>query len=78
MYGPKKVCRMNKKSATAKERKPGLPDFSWSKHTKTGKIYQMNTNNTKWPLNIPKGRKIFQMVIKYANSFHFKTLQNVP
>jgi hypothetical protein len=38
-------------------RAPGLPDFSWSKHTKTGKlhipndpeIYQMATKNTKWP-----------------------------
>jgi selenocysteine-specific translation elongation factor len=26
---------------------PGLPDFSWSKHTKMGKIYQMNRNYTK-------------------------------
>jgi hypothetical protein len=25
----------------------GLPDFPWSKYTKTGKIYQMNTNYTK-------------------------------
>jgi hypothetical protein len=25
----------------------GLPDFSWSKHTKLGKIYQMTINNTK-------------------------------
>jgi hypothetical protein len=24
----------------------GLPDFSWSKHTKTEKIYQMTTNYT--------------------------------
>jgi hypothetical protein len=23
------------------QHKPGLPDFSWSKHTKSGKIYQM-------------------------------------
>jgi hypothetical protein len=28
---------------------PGLPDFSWPKHTKTGRIYQMNINYTKWP-----------------------------
>jgi hypothetical protein len=28
---------------------PGLPDFSWSKHTKMGNIYQMNTNYTKRP-----------------------------
>jgi hypothetical protein len=24
----------------------GLPDFSWSKHTKMGKIYQTTENNT--------------------------------
>jgi hypothetical protein len=28
---------------------PGLQDFSWCKHTKTGKIYQMTTNYTKRP-----------------------------
>jgi hypothetical protein len=27
----------------------GLPDFSWSKHIKTGKIYQMTTTYTKRP-----------------------------
>jgi hypothetical protein len=26
-----------------------LPDFSWSKHTKMGKMYQMTTNYTKRP-----------------------------
>jgi hypothetical protein len=31
-----------------------LPNFS----TKTGKIYQMTTNCTEWPWNIPFGRKI--------------------
>jgi hypothetical protein len=25
----------------------GLPDFTWSKHTQTGKIYQMATNGHK-------------------------------
>jgi hypothetical protein len=43
----------------------GLPDFSWSKHTKLGKIEQINTDYTKrplitytnWPLNIPNGHK---------------------
>jgi hypothetical protein len=35
----------------------GLPDFSWSKHTKTGKIYQMTVPNyTKWTLKI----KVYQ------------------
>jgi hypothetical protein len=33
----------------------GLPDFSCSKHTKTGKIYPMATN----------GRKLYQMEVKY-------------
>jgi hypothetical protein len=28
---------------------PGLPDFPWPKHAKTGKIYQMTTNYTNWP-----------------------------
>jgi hypothetical protein len=27
----------------------GLPDFSWSKHTELGKIYQLTTNYTKLP-----------------------------
>jgi hypothetical protein len=27
----------------------GLPDFSWSKHTNMGKIYQTTTNHTKRP-----------------------------
>jgi hypothetical protein len=29
-------------------------------------------------LNLPIGSKIYQMVIKYANIFHYKTLQNLP
>jgi predicted secreted protein len=49
-------------------------DFSWSLNTKTGKIYQRTTNYTKrpyitytkWPLNIPNGRKIYQMAVKYT------------
>jgi hypothetical protein len=32
---------------------------------------------TKWPQNIPNGRKIDQMVIKYTNFSHCKTLQNL-
>jgi hypothetical protein len=45
----------------------GLPDFSWSKHTKWGKnitndhkLYQTAMNDTKWPWNIPNGHKIYQ------------------
>jgi hypothetical protein len=40
-----------------------LPDFSWSKHSILGKIYQMTTNNTKRPWIIPNRRKIFEMVL---------------
>jgi hypothetical protein len=29
------------------ELKTGLPDFSWPKHTNTGKVYQMTSNYTK-------------------------------
>jgi hypothetical protein len=47
----------------------GLPDLSWSKHTKTGKIYQMTTNYTKWhqttytkwPQTIPNDHKLYQI-----------------
>jgi hypothetical protein len=38
----------------------GLPDFSRSKHTKTGRVYQMTTNCAKRPTIIPNGRKIYQ------------------
>jgi hypothetical protein len=55
-----------------------LPDWSRSEHTKTGKIYQMTTNYTKLTYNIPNGREIFQMVVKYINIFHTKALQNIP
>jgi hypothetical protein len=55
-----------------------VPDFSRSKHTKTGKIYQMTTKYTKRPLFITSGSKNFQMVIKYDNIFHSKALQILP
>jgi hypothetical protein len=55
-----------------------LPDFSWSKHTKLGKIYQATTNYTKLPYIMPNGHKIFQMIIKYNNIFHSKALQDLP
>jgi hypothetical protein len=58
--------------------RPGLPDFSWSKIPKRGKIYQITTKYTKWPQNISNGRKIDQTVIKYTKIFHNKTLQNLP
>jgi hypothetical protein len=56
----------------------GLPDFSWSKLTKRGKVFQIITKYTKWPKNISNGHKIDQMVIKYTKIFHSKTLQNLP
>jgi hypothetical protein len=45
------------------------------KHTNTGEIYQITTTKyTKLPQNIPNGRKIYQMTIKYKN-FHSNALQ---
>jgi hypothetical protein len=49
-----------------------------------GTIYQNGENIPNLPQlcqmywNIPNGREIFQMAIKYTNFFHFKALQNVP
>jgi hypothetical protein len=43
----------------------GLPDFSWFKNTKMGKIYQMTTNYTKRPQTIPNGHKLYQTAINY-------------
>jgi hypothetical protein len=44
-----------------------LPDFSWSKHTKTGKyvpndhkLYQTAIKYAKWPKNVPIGHKVLQ------------------
>jgi hypothetical protein len=47
-------------------------------------IYLNREKDPKLPLNcqmaknIPKGRNIIQMAIKYTNIFHLKTLQNLP
>jgi hypothetical protein len=35
-------------------RRPGLPDFSWSKDAKTGKIYQMTTNCAELTYSVSK------------------------
>jgi hypothetical protein len=56
----------------------GLPDFSWSKHTKKGKVQQRGTNYTKRPYIKPIGHKIYQIAVKYANILHSKTLQHIP
>jgi hypothetical protein len=37
--------------------------FFLVQHTKTGNIYQITIKYTKWPPNIPTGRKIDQMAI---------------
>jgi hypothetical protein len=41
-------------------------------------MYQIIARYTEWPQNIPDGRKIDQMAIKYTNNFHCKALQNLP
>jgi hypothetical protein len=41
----------------------GLPDITWYNITKTGKIYQLTIKYTKWPQNIPTGRKIYQHIL---------------
>jgi hypothetical protein len=52
--------------------KSGLPDFSWSKHTQTGKyVYQKTTK-------LSNGRRKFQMVITHTHIFNSKALQNIP
>jgi hypothetical protein len=51
----------------ARESETGLPDFSRSKHTKKGTIYQRTTNYTKRPYIVPNGHKIYLMGIKYTN-----------
>jgi hypothetical protein len=56
----------------------GLPDSSWSKHTKMGKVYQMDTNYTKRPYIIPNDQKLYQTTVKYSNIFYSKALQNIP
>jgi hypothetical protein len=45
--------------------------FFLIQYTNTEKIYQM-------AINIPNSCKIDQIAIKYINSFHCKTLQNLP
>jgi hypothetical protein len=46
--------------------------------TQTGNVYQITRNYTKLPENIPNGRKILAMVIKYTNIFDSKAHQNIP
>jgi hypothetical protein len=51
-------------SSSAVARAPGLPDFSRYNVPKRGKMYQMTTECTNWPYNIPFGHKIDKLVIK--------------
>jgi hypothetical protein len=45
------------------ESKSGLPDFPWDNIPK-GEKYSKNIKYTKWPQNIPNGRKIDKMAVK--------------
>jgi hypothetical protein len=58
--------------------KPGLPDLSWYMIPKREKMLQMNKKCTKWSYNIPNVCKIFQMAIKYINSFQSRASQIYP
>jgi hypothetical protein len=52
----------------------GLPDMSVDNIPKREKIYQI----TKWPQNIPNGRRIDQGAVKYTNIFHCKSIKYLP
>jgi hypothetical protein len=56
----------------------GLPDLSWFKRTKTGKVYQMVTNYTKLKYIIPNGHQLYHTDVKYTKIFHSKALQKYP
>jgi hypothetical protein len=62
----------------------------FASNTRVARFFLIQTkpnweNKTKWPQTITNGQKsyqngskIFQIVIKYANIFHSKALQNLP
>jgi hypothetical protein len=52
--------------------------FFLAQHTKTRKKFQITIKYKERPQNIPNGRKIDQMAIKYTNIFHRKSFQNLP
>jgi hypothetical protein len=56
----------------------GCQIFSWYNIPKLEKYNQFTLNYTNLPQNIPNGRKMDQMAIKYLNIFHFRILQNLP
>jgi hypothetical protein len=55
---------------------PGLPDLSWCNIPKREKIHHITIKYTKWPLNIPNGRKIDQMTIKSSIARYSKIYSN--
>jgi hypothetical protein len=52
--------------------------FFLLKYTKMGWNVPKDHTITKWPLNVTKGRKVFQMAMLYTNIFHLKAPQNIP
>jgi hypothetical protein len=46
--------------------------------TGTGEMYQITIKYTKSPQNIPNGHKMDLIDIIYTNTFHCKSLQNLP
>jgi hypothetical protein len=48
-FAPLTAVSYRKESPYAILLKTGLPDISWCNIPKRGKIYQMATNDTKWP-----------------------------
>jgi hypothetical protein len=52
--------------------------FFLTQYTKTMENMPSYQNFTKWPINIPNTRKIFQMTTKYTSILHSKALPNLP
>jgi hypothetical protein len=63
------------KKIEAVELFPGLPDCYWFKIPKLEQTYQIIMKNTKWPQNMPNGRKIHHKVDHHLPS---KTAQKFP
>jgi hypothetical protein len=52
--------------------------FFMAQYATTGKNIPYHRNITKWPQNLPNGRKMFQMTIKCTKIVHSKALQKLP
>jgi hypothetical protein len=63
---------LTSKEILHQSKKTGLPGFSWSKHTKTGRI------RTKGPQTTPNGNTLYQMEINYTiiDIIHIPTFYN--